>query len=175
MLKEYVWLFPIIFIFHDMEEIIGFGIWLKNNKTVLSEKYSKVLDTYKDFSTEGFSLAVFEELVLCIAVSALAIMLDLEPLWYLWLGAFVGCTVHFIVHIGQAIWMRQYIPATGTSIICLPISIWILYQCFLIVSDEWWYVALYIVAGICIVAVNLKFAQKMIGWFTRKTDLSPLI
>ena len=30
MLNDYVWLFPIIF--HDMEEIIGFGIWLKNNK-----------------------------------------------------------------------------------------------------------------------------------------------
>lgn len=75
MWRDYVWLFPIIFIFHDMEEVIGFGIWLKSNKKILGEKYPRILNTYKDFSTEGFSLAVFEELVLCIAFSSLALLL----------------------------------------------------------------------------------------------------
>lgn len=175
MLKEYVWLFPIIFIFHDMEEIIGFGIWLKNNKKILGEKYPNILNTYKDFSTEGFSLAVFEELILCIAFSALAFLFDTQPLWYIWLGGFIACTLHFIIHIGQAVWMRQYIPATATSIICFPISIWILYQCFLTLEGEWWYIAAFIIAGILITAVNLKIAQKIIGWFTRKTGLCSVI
>lgn len=174
-MEKYVWLFPIIFIFHDMEEIIGFGIWLKNNKKYLSEKYPNILRTYKDFSTEGFSLAVFEELVLCIIFSALALLLDIEILWYLWLGGFIACTLHFIIHIGQAIVIRKYIPATITSIICLPISVWILYKCFLTIKSVWWYVAIFIFVGILIVAVNLKFAQKMIGWFTRKKGLSSVI
>ncbi|GEM_PF-1065359 len=34
-MNECVWLFPIIFIFHDMEEIIGFRIWL--TKTCLQK------------------------------------------------------------------------------------------------------------------------------------------
>lgn len=175
MWREYVWLFPIIFIFHDMEEVIGFGIWLKSNKKMLGEKYPRILNTYKDFSTEGFSLAVFEELVLCIAFSALALLLDIQALWYLWLGGFIACTLHFIIHIGQALVMRQYIPATITSIMCLPISVWIIYKCFLISESVWWYAAIFIIVGIVIVAVNLKFAQKMIGWFTRKTSLKSVI
>ena len=174
-MEKYVWLFPIIFIFHDMEEIIGFGIWLKINKPILCKKYPNILNTYRDFSTEGFSLAVFEELVLCIAFSVFALLLDIQPLWYLWLGGFIACTLHFIIHIGQAIVMRQYIPATATSIICLPISLWILYKCFLTIINEWWYVAIFIVVGILVVLINLKFAQKMIGWFTKKTGLSSMI
>lgn len=174
-MKEYVWLFPIIFIFHDMEEIIGFGIWLKNNKEILSKKFPNILNTYKDFSTEGFSFAVMEELILCIAVSALALLLDIQALWYLWLGGFIACTLHFIIHIGQAIVMRQYIPTIITSVICFPISVWIIYRCFLTIKSVWWYAAIFIMVGILLVAVNLKFAQKMIGWFTRKAGLSSII
>ena len=145
-----------------MEEIIGFGMWLKTNKQQLQDKYPNILNTYKDFSTEGFSLAVFEELVLCIMISALALFLDIQPLWYLWLGGFLACTLHFIIHIGQAIVMRQYIPAIATSTICLPISIRILYKCFLLIKSEWYYVTVFIVAGMLIVVCNLKFAQKLI-------------
>lgn len=175
MLKEYAWLFPIIFIFHDMEEIIGFGLWLKKNKQLLSEKYPRILETYKDFSTEGFSLAVFEELVLCIAFSAIAFFTDIHPFWYIWLGGFIGCTLHFLIHIGQSAVVKQYIPALATSIICLPISAFILYRCFMLITDKWQYAGIFIAVGICIVAVNLKYAQKMIGWFTRKMGLDPIV
>lgn len=175
MLKEYVWLFPIIFIFHDMEEIIGFGMWLKNNEQILSEKCPGMLSSHKNFSTEGFAFAVFEELVLCIVLSVLAFESDKEMFSYLWLGAFVGCTLHFVIHIVQAIWLKQYIPAVCTSVICLPVSIYILYRCFIIMNGTWWYAAICMAAGIVIVLVNLKFAQKLIGWFTEKVGLNPLI
>lgn len=175
MFNAYVWLFPIIFIFHDMEEIIGFGMWLKKNRQMLSEKYPDILNTYRNFSTEGFALAVFEELVLCIAFSALTFFTDIRLFGYIWLGGFIGCTLHFVIHIGQAIVMRQYIPATATSIICLPISTWILYKCLFEINGEWWYAAVFIVVGIGIVAVNLKYAQKMIGWFTKKAGLRSVI
>ena len=173
-MEKYIWLFPIIFIFHDMEEIIGFGIWLKNNKKLLVEKYPKILSTYKDFSTEGFALAVFEELVVCIAVSALALA-DIDFIKYMWLGAFTACTLHFVIHIGQSAVLRQYIPATATSIICLPISVWILYRCFSSISGSWLYAAAFIALGIVLVAVNLKFAQKLIGMFTRKAGIPPIV
>lgn len=174
-MERYVWLFPIIFIFHDMEEIIGFGIWLKQNKKILREKYPKILDTYKDFSTEGFSLAVFEELVLCIAFSALAYFFDIRILKYIWFGAFIACTLHFIIHIGQSIVMRQYIPALITSVLCLPISVWIIYHCFLTIDRLRWYEVFYLIMGGVIVVINLKLAQKMIGWFTRKAGLEAIV
>ncbi|OUM68128.1 hypothetical protein PIROE2DRAFT_4272 [Piromyces sp. E2] len=110
-MQKYVWLFPIIFIIHDMEEIIGLGIWLRKNKELLKEKYSFVIKTYKNFSTEGFSLAVFEELIICVLISLLALVVNNELMWYVWLGGFIGCTIHFVVHIGQSVILRQYIPA----------------------------------------------------------------
>ena len=58
MLKEYIWFFPLIFIFHDMEEKIGFGMWLKNKKDTLEKKCPSMLNSHKDFSTEGFSFYI---------------------------------------------------------------------------------------------------------------------
>ena len=49
MLKEYIWFFPLIFIFHDMEEKIGFGMWLKNKKDTLEKKCPSMLHSHKDF------------------------------------------------------------------------------------------------------------------------------
>ena len=71
-MKEYVWLFPIIFMFHDMEEIIGFKFFLRQNEAELKQRFPLILRRYKNFSTEGFALAVYEELILCIAISVLA-------------------------------------------------------------------------------------------------------
>ena len=77
-MKEYVWLFPIIFMFHDMEEIIGFKFFLRQNEAELQKRFPFFLRRYENFSTEGFALAVYEELILCIAISALAYFIDLN-------------------------------------------------------------------------------------------------
>ena len=31
----YIWLFPLLFIFHDMEEIVGFMPWMNKHKQLL--------------------------------------------------------------------------------------------------------------------------------------------
>ena len=55
-MKDYILLLPIIFIFHDMEEIIGFGRFFKKNPD-LFERFPKVTAPYRDFRTAGFALA----------------------------------------------------------------------------------------------------------------------
>ena len=50
-MERYVWLFPILFIFHDMEEIVGLGIWLKKNQVILTEKYPMIGKMYQNYST----------------------------------------------------------------------------------------------------------------------------
>ena len=174
-MQRYAWLFPIIFIFHDMEEIIGLGAWLRKNLTLIQEKYPFFLRTYKDFSTEGFALAVAEELVLCIALSAAALYTDSELIWYLWLGAFIGCDLHFLIHIGQSLIIRKYIPALLTSIICLPVSTYVIYRSVCELPCDMPFMAVTALAGCIMVGVNLRAAQKLIGWFTRKMELPPLI
>lgn len=126
-MEKYIWLFPIIFIVHDMEEIIGFGIWLQRNQKMLAECFK-----------------------------------------LLWLGGFIACTLHFIVHIRQSVFIRKYIPALITSMICLPISIWIISECISILECKTEKIVLFGFIGIIIVSVNVKFAQSLIGFFTKK-------
>ena len=49
-MREYVLLLPIIFIFHDMEEIIGFGWFFKNNPE-LFDRFPIITKAYKDFTS----------------------------------------------------------------------------------------------------------------------------
>lgn len=166
-MSEFVWLFPILFILHDMEEIIGFGIWLKKNRAILDEKYPKISKTYKDFSTEGMAVAVFEEFIVCIVFCVLGIATQARYIWMLWLGGFIAYTLHLVIHIGQSIVMKQYIPALITSVVALPISVWIILRCVQVLNCEIGTMLAFSMFGIIIVGLNLKFAQSLIGKFTR--------
>ena len=196
-MKEYVWLFPLIFILHDMEEIVGLGWWLDRNREMLSERYPFVLKTYRNFSTAGFAFAVYEELVICLVICVGAVFTDSVLLWGIWFGGLVGCALHFVIHIGQSVVVRQYIPAVATSVLCLPASVWLIYTSYHEILDKIsismkhmfgivskWNVMGTLVSvdkvilggltlvGVIIVAVNVKLAQKMIGWFTAFIEVS---
>ena len=166
-MEKYIWLFPLLFIFHDMEEIIGFGIWLKKNKSMLDKKYPFISKIYENYSTEGMAFAVFEEFILCIIFCILTVITENQYVYLLWLGSFIAYTLHLVIHIGQSIIIRKYIPSLITSIICLPISIWCISKSIYIVDCEMSTTILYSIIGIIIVALNLKFAQSLIGKFTK--------
>ncbi|TQX72012.1 HXXEE domain-containing protein [Clostridioides difficile] len=166
-MEKYIWLFPLLFIFHDMEEIIGFGIWLKKKKSMLDKKYPFISKVYKNYSTEGMAFAVFEEFILCIIFCILTVITENQYVYLLWLGSFIAYTLHLVIHIGQSIIIRKYIPSLITSIICLPISIWCISKSIYIVDCEMSTTILYSIIGIIIVALNLKFAQSLIGKFTK--------
>lgn len=163
-MEKYVWLFPLLFIFHDMEEIIGFGIWYKRNKAMLDERFPAISKSYADYSTEGMAAAVYEELLLCIAF---CIMATATGKYALWLGGFIAYAAHLVMHIGQSIAIRSYIPALATSIVALPASIWIIKQCIRLMGYSAGTVILYSVIGIAVVGLNLKFAHLLLSWFTR--------
>lgn len=166
-MSEFVWLFPILFILHDMEEIIGFGIWLKKNRAMLDEKYPKISKTYQDYSTEGMALAVLEEFIVCTLFCVLGVVTQAWYIWMLWMGTFIAYTLHLVIHIGQSIVIKQYIPALITSITTLPISIWVIWKCIQVLNCEIGIMAVFSFVGIVIVGLNLKFAQSLIGKFTR--------
>lgn len=70
-MREYILLLPLIFIFHDMEELAGFG-WFFRNNPWLFERFPKVMNTYRGFTNEGLTLAVYEEFIPFFGVSILA-------------------------------------------------------------------------------------------------------
>ena len=67
-MKDTIWLFPLLFIFHDLEEIIGFMPWIERNEKLLAKKAVFILNTHKGLSTEGFALAVAEEFVVVLFI-----------------------------------------------------------------------------------------------------------
>ena len=121
-MNTYIWLFPLLFIFHDMEEIIGFMSWSTRKTVLLKKKAPLLLKTHEELTTEGFALAVFEEFCLVLLVSLTAFCTQSHLLYLIWLGGFVAFDLHLLFHIIQALILRQYIPAVGTVLVCLPIS-----------------------------------------------------
>ena len=124
-MKEYLLLLPIIFIFHDMEEIIGFG-WFFRKNPWLYERFPKLMKLYIGFTEMGMAVGVYEEFFLFGGVSLLAFYFPCKLLYAVWYGFFLALTGHFVVHIGHTIYIRKYIPSFITSLISLPISVIVL-------------------------------------------------
>ena len=165
-MNDYILLLPIIFIFHDMEEIVGFGYFFRNNKQ-LFERFPKITAAYKDFTTEGFALAVYEEFIPFFGISLLAFFFPCKVLYALWLGLMISLTAHFLVHIGQSIYIRKYIPSLITSIICLPPSVIIIIKSLTIIKIDLLTIVLIPVA-IAGMIINLKFAHSLMHKYGKK-------
>jgi hypothetical protein len=163
-----LWLLPLVFIFHDFEEIIMMNAWMKRNKNYLQNKFpilgNRILSTYKNLSTASFSLAVAEEFLILV----ISVIFAVQFHWYLlWVACFMAFSLHLLMHIFQWIIIRKYIPAIITSFISLIYS----YFAFtdLINSDLYsgFYLLLIAVAGLFIMAVNLFVIHKLAALFEK--------
>ncbi|MBR4168222.1 MAG: HXXEE domain-containing protein [Lachnospiraceae bacterium] len=162
-MREYLLLLPILFIFHDMEEIIGFG-WFFRNNPELFERFPKITKAYKGFTTAGMALAVYEEFIPFFGISLLAYYFEADVLNALWFGLLLSLTAHFVVHIVMSICVKKYIPSLITSLICLPISVIILINCTKYMIFNLMTVML-IASAILLMMANLKFAHWLMHRF----------
>lgn len=161
-MKEYIWLLPVVFMFHDMEEIVGIKRWISKYGEELENKYKlakKIFAPYKNITTEGFALAVYEELIVLLVICVLAQFTNIFFIQAIWFGGVVGFTLHLVIHLLQAIAVKKYTPALITSIISLPISLVIVTKCTCFLRAD--ISILGIVIGIVGVGVNLKIAHKL--------------
>ena len=165
-MREYVLLLPILFIFHDMEEIIGFGWFFKNNPEIF-ERFPKITAVYRGFTTAGMALAVYEEFIPFFGISLIAYYFENDVLNTIWLGLLISLTAHFIVHIGQSIYIKKYIPSLITSIICLPISLVILMNSLQYIDISLSTVLL-IGGSIMFMIANLRFAHWLMHRFGKQ-------
>ncbi len=154
-----IWLFPILFLIHELEEILGFEKWYVRNKDKLNQfpfiaqKMSKV---FSYFSTKGMLFATIEQLILLLFICLIAIKYDF---YILWLGAFIGYTVHLIIHSVQTLVLKTYIPSFITSVVEIPICfyfIYIIFNRYLFSIDE---VIYYSVFAMILIAINLYFVH----------------
>lgn len=146
-----------------MEEIIGFIPWYQNNKKMIEKRFPKICKIYDNVSTEGFAFAVFEELIFCIIICVISLLAK----WYgLWLGGLIGCTLHFVIHIIQALVIKRYFPALITSVIALPIGCIVIQNSLRILKYSIMELLIYSVMGIVFILLNIWFVHKIMKWFT---------
>lgn len=162
-MEQYLWLFPILFVFHDFEEIIGSKLWVTKNGAAITRRFPTIGFIFKKFSTEGLAIAVAEEFVLILIICGLTFT-GIRVFSLLWLGTFIAFTLHLVVHIGQAVVIRKYIPALATSILLLPISIWIAACCIELFKVKLLEIAIFSLLATIAVGANLFLAH----WFARK-------
>jgi hypothetical protein len=165
-MREYLLLLPIIFIFHDMEEIVGIK-WFYSKNRWLFERYPKILKSYKGVTHMGFSAAVYEEFIPFFGVSLFAYYFPGQVVFALWYGIFLALTGHFLIHIGLTVVVRKYVPCVITSLICLPVSIVILVKSASFIEWNAFAVAI-VISGIFLMLANFKAAHMVMHYVNKR-------
>jgi len=167
--KTIVWLLPIVFMFHDFEEIIFFKSWIAKNKETLPVRFPKLsrqlLGRFENLSVQAFSLAVAEEFVLLSLVTVLSIVFESYLFWF---GIFMGFFIHLLIHLIQWFVFRKYIPAIFTSIISLIYCFFALN--FILKNNlfEKSEIIVWTFIGFGIVVINIFFAHKLAELFNER-------
>ena len=162
-MKEYLQLLPIMFIFHDMEEIIGFGWFFRRNPQLFG-RHPRLTAAYRGFTNEGFAIAVYEEFIPFFGMTLLAYYFPARALYAVWYGMMLSLTGHFIAHIGICGYVRKYIPSLITSLICLPICVIILVKTAGLMTFDTLTVVITVLT-VPAMMLNMKLGHKLMGHF----------
>ena len=166
-MKEYLLLLPIIFIFHDMEEIVGFG-WFFRHNPELFKRHPKLTAAYRGFTDAGFAAAVYEEFIPFFGLTLLAYYFPSEVLFAIWYGMLLSLTGHFILHILVCLYVKKFIPSLITSFICLPLGILIMIKAAEYLTFDGFTVTV-VILTVPVMAANGKLAHGIMHLFNRKT------
>jgi hypothetical protein len=122
-----MWLLPAVFMIHDFEEIIMFKPWVGKNAEFLRVRFprlaARLLPHMAGLSTSAFALAV--ALIFLIITTVTLIAVEFE-LYALWAGFVIGYFIHLVIHVGQFLAVRRYVPVIVTSIVTAPYCVWAL-------------------------------------------------
>jgi hypothetical protein len=131
-----IWLFPIVFMLHDFEEIIMVETWIKKNTELIYNKLPKRLAdrVIKQFSmtTAQFSVSVL--IIFLFGSTFMASQyLHQGPLAniYFFMVCILVFFLHVFTHIGQSVALRSVTPGVITSIfVVFPYGLIVLHTLF---------------------------------------------
>lgn len=158
--------FPIAFLIHDTEEILVQHKWMLAHKEGLLRRLPRLRSMIlhlSSLSTKAFTIAVIEELVLLLLATAYCLIGGPYAV-EVWVALFVSFSVHFLVHIGQGIIVKGYVPGVITSILLLPYSYYGINS--ICKEMDCGKLVLLGVIGFISIAMNLRFAH----WLGRKIE-----
>ncbi|MED4584781.1 HXXEE domain-containing protein [Brevibacillus choshinensis] len=125
-LSGVIWLLLVVFVLHDLEELIAVENWLLKNKGSVMEKAPRWLRGMIEPSL-SMSTAQFAVAVTCIFVVLSTAVLLTVSTWEqrTFFPFFLVCLhvlfLHIFTHIGQSILLRTYTPGVVTAVaLALP-------------------------------------------------------
>lgn len=161
-----MWFLPIVFMLHDFEEIIMFKPWMNANRVTLEKRLpawaARVLGRHGDMSTSAYALAVAEEFIVLALLTLLAVELSLYEFWA---GMMLGFFIHLLIHVGQFISYRKYIPVILTSLPCGLYCLIALHDLNVRHPLDWGSVAIWTFIALLVIGINLVLALKLAAIF----------
>ncbi|MBU8878843.1 HXXEE domain-containing protein [Bacillus sp. FJAT-29790] len=164
-----IWLFPIMFVLHDFEEIIMVERWMKRNSSVIYDKLperiaDRVINQFS-MSTAQFAVAV---LVIFLFVSSSTVManqfVNQGLLGNIYFFTIISLTffLHAFTHIGQSIILRSLTPGAFTSLtVIIPYSL-VLYRSLLVNEVITWEV-IFVCLPFCLLIFPVALLAHWIG------------
>ena|SRR5690625_6860 len=117
-----IWIssFLVIFMLHNLEEIITIEDWFQQTYPRVINKIppsiQKELSHYRNITSKQFSIVIF---VFSIFVSAFILVAVMTQHYYLFLGVNLFFALNIFTHPLQTFYLRSYTPGVLTSIILL--------------------------------------------------------
>lgn len=158
-IRMYVWLLPLLFILHDMEEVIFAAKWKKKEPFRKKYAFKNVTPFGTISSAESCAIAVFEELLLATVVSFVSVLTGKYGVWF---GFMVANTLHLLlIHIiASTLEYHGYVPGLVTAILTLVPCCYVVVMAQKILQYSVLELLGYSLIGIVIALVNLKVLHK---------------
>lgn len=159
-------LFPIVFMLHDLEEIVKVERFLANNRSILE---ARVPAWAHRFIKPSLAMTTHKFTINVIYVYVLILLFTLPALFFsyysLYLAALHVFFLHVFTHVGQSVLFRRYTPGVTTAIcLVLPYSIWaylFLYRQHILTPDN-------IRESLLVLAVGLPVAMGFLLWARKR-------
>lgn len=151
--------FPLAFILHDAEEIAVQHRWMLSHKETLVKRFPRLkpmIDHLSELDTKAFAVAALEELAV-LALATAYVLMQGKYAVELWSALFMAFSIHLLVHIGQAIWVRGYVPGITTSLLLLPFAAYGVWSIWLSMSGM--EMLMWGTTGLLVMVINLRFAH----------------
>ncbi|WNQ12262.1 HXXEE domain-containing protein [Paenibacillus aurantius] len=135
-LHTVIWLLPIVFMFHDLEEIVTVEPFMRRNRMEIEKRLpsgiGKRLNKIFGMRTGSFAVAVgFMLLGVSFCTVWAGIALDQGGSLLPFAAALAVFFAHSFTHLGQSVLLRRYTPGVATAVLLvLPYSIYAYYRLF---------------------------------------------
>lgn len=168
-----MWLLPVVFMLHDFEEIIMTKPWLARSGAGLKRRFPRLARLLESstakLSPSAFALIVAEEFLI---ISGLTWWAVATANLTLWLAVLFGFFLHLLLHIGQFIAARQYVPVILTSV---PAACYCLYAAWRFNQFfplNWPAILLWTLGMVVFIGINLaagvRLARRFDTWLQSK-------